>query len=107
LISAKTDARNVAISFKTPESRTRERLICRNGRGDDHEQSFQKISSELRFNRAFRRRQTKRSAFRFAHLRRQFITLHEKFIDKKLGSLPDTKKVENALAHAFGLTLKD
>lgn len=34
-------------------------------------------------------------------------TLHEKFIDKKLGSLPDMKAVEKALAHTFALTLKD
>jgi mRNA interferase MazF len=34
-------------------------------------------------------------------------TLHEKFIDKKLGSLPDMQAIEKALAHIFGLTLKD
>jgi mRNA interferase MazF len=34
-------------------------------------------------------------------------TLHEKFIDKKLGSLPNMSRVEKALAHTFGLTLKD
>ena len=34
-------------------------------------------------------------------------TLHEKFIDKKLGSLPDMNKIEKALAHTFGLILKD
>ena len=34
-------------------------------------------------------------------------TLHEKFIDKKLGSLPDMKKIETALAHTLGLNLKD
>jgi len=34
-------------------------------------------------------------------------TLHEKFIDKKLGSLPSMKAVEQALAHTFGLILKD
>lgn len=34
-------------------------------------------------------------------------TLHEKFIDKKLGSLPNMKTVEQALAHTFGLILKD
>jgi mRNA interferase MazF len=34
-------------------------------------------------------------------------TLHEKFIDKKLGNLPDMKAVEKALAHTFALTLKD
>lgn len=33
-------------------------------------------------------------------------TLHEKFIDKKLGRLPDMNKVEKALAHTFGLILK-
>ena len=34
-------------------------------------------------------------------------TLHEKFIDRKLGSLPDMDEVEKALAHTFGLILKD
>ena len=34
-------------------------------------------------------------------------TLHEKFIDKKLGSLLDMQTVEKALAHTFGLNLKD
>ena len=34
-------------------------------------------------------------------------TLHEKFIDRKLGSLPDLNEVEKALAHTFGLILKD
>jgi mRNA interferase MazF len=34
-------------------------------------------------------------------------TLHEKFIDKKLGNLPDLQKVERAIAHTFGLNLKD
>jgi mRNA interferase MazF len=34
-------------------------------------------------------------------------TLHEKFIDRKLGSLHDVNEVEKALAHTFGLTLKD
>jgi hypothetical protein len=34
-------------------------------------------------------------------------TLHEKFIDRKLGSLPDMNEVEKALAHTFGLILKD
>ena len=34
-------------------------------------------------------------------------TLHEKFIDKKLGNLPDMETVEQALAHTFGLILKD
>jgi len=34
-------------------------------------------------------------------------TLHEKFIDKKLGSLPNIEAVEQALAHTFGLILKD
>ncbi len=34
-------------------------------------------------------------------------TLHEKFIDKKLGSLPNIKAIEKALAHSFGLILKD
>lgn len=34
-------------------------------------------------------------------------TLHEKFIDKKLGSLPNMKAVEQSLAHTFGLILKD
>ena len=34
-------------------------------------------------------------------------TLHEKFIDKKLGSLPNMNAVEKALAHTFGLKLKD
>jgi mRNA interferase MazF len=34
-------------------------------------------------------------------------TLHEKFIDKKLGSLPNIKVIEKALAHTFGLILKD
>ena len=34
-------------------------------------------------------------------------TLHEKFIDKKLGSLPNMETVEQALAHTFGLILKD
>jgi mRNA interferase MazF len=34
-------------------------------------------------------------------------TLHEKFIDKKLGSLPNIKAIEKALAHTFGLILKD
>lgn len=34
-------------------------------------------------------------------------TLHEKFIDKKLRSLPDVSAVESALAHTFGLNLKD
>ena len=34
-------------------------------------------------------------------------TLHEKFIDKKLGSLSNLKAVEKALAHTFDLTLKD
>ena len=34
-------------------------------------------------------------------------TLHEKFIDKRLGSLPNMGKIENALAHTFGLILKD
>ena len=33
-------------------------------------------------------------------------TLHEKFIDKKLGSLPDVIAVEKALAHTFELNLK-
>ena len=33
-------------------------------------------------------------------------TLHEKFIDRKLGSLPDMDEVEKALAHTFGLILK-
>lgn len=34
-------------------------------------------------------------------------TLHEKFIDKKLGSLPNMKAIEKALTHTFGLILKD
>jgi len=34
-------------------------------------------------------------------------TLHEKFIDKKLGSLPNIEAIEKALAHTFGLILKD
>lgn len=34
-------------------------------------------------------------------------TLHEKFVDKKLGSLPNMKAIEKALAHTFGLILKD
>lgn len=34
-------------------------------------------------------------------------TLHEKFIDKKLGSLPEMKAVEKALAHTFALKLKN
>ncbi|HEX8266770.1 MAG TPA: type II toxin-antitoxin system PemK/MazF family toxin [Pyrinomonadaceae bacterium] len=34
-------------------------------------------------------------------------TLHEKFIDRKLGSLPDMNEVEKALAYTFGLILKD
>jgi mRNA interferase MazF len=34
-------------------------------------------------------------------------TLHEKFIDKKLGSLPNMQAIEKALAHTFGLNLKD
>ncbi|MGI9056260.1 MAG: type II toxin-antitoxin system PemK/MazF family toxin [Pyrinomonadaceae bacterium] len=34
-------------------------------------------------------------------------TLHEKFIDKKLGSLPDLAKIENSLAHTFALKLKE
>lgn len=34
-------------------------------------------------------------------------TLREKFIDKKLGSLPVMKAVEKALAHTFALSLKD
>lgn len=34
-------------------------------------------------------------------------TLHEKFIDKKLGSLPNMEAVERALANTFGLILKD
>lgn len=34
-------------------------------------------------------------------------TLHEKFIDKKLGSLPNMEAIEKALAHTFGLNLKD
>ncbi|HEX8398353.1 MAG TPA: hypothetical protein VF644_13055 [Pyrinomonadaceae bacterium] len=34
-------------------------------------------------------------------------TLHEKFIDRKLGSLPDLNEVEKALAHTLGLILKD
>lgn len=34
-------------------------------------------------------------------------TLHEKFIDKKLGSLPDMQKIERALAHTLALKLKD
>ena len=34
-------------------------------------------------------------------------TLHEKFIDKKLGSLQNMKAVEKALAYTFGLILKD
>ena len=34
-------------------------------------------------------------------------TLHEKFIDKKLGSLTDINKIEKALAHTFGMILKD
>ena len=34
-------------------------------------------------------------------------TLHEKFIDKKLGSLPNMNAIEKALAHTFGLNLKD
>ena len=34
-------------------------------------------------------------------------TLHEKFINKKLGSLPDMNAIEKALAHTFGLNLKD
>ena len=33
--------------------------------------------------------------------------LHEKFIDKKLGSLPNMQSIEKALAHTFGLNLKD
>jgi mRNA interferase MazF len=34
-------------------------------------------------------------------------TLHEKFIDKKLGSLVNMNAIEKALAHTFGLNLKD
>jgi mRNA interferase MazF len=34
-------------------------------------------------------------------------TLHEKFIDKKLGSLSNMNAVEKALAHTFGMILKD
>lgn len=34
-------------------------------------------------------------------------TLHEKFIDKKLGNLSNMQTVEQALAHTFGLILKD
>ena len=34
-------------------------------------------------------------------------TLHEKFIDKKLGSLTALKAIEKALAFTFGLILKD
>ena len=34
-------------------------------------------------------------------------TLHEKFIDKKLGSLTDLKAIEKALAYTFGLIIKD
>ncbi len=34
-------------------------------------------------------------------------TLHEKFIDKKLGSLPDMQEIERALAHTLALKLKD
>ena len=34
-------------------------------------------------------------------------TLHEKFTDKKLGSLSNMNAVERALAHTFGLILKD
>lgn len=34
-------------------------------------------------------------------------TLHEKFIDKKLGSLSNMETVEQALAHTFGLILKN
>lgn len=34
-------------------------------------------------------------------------TLHEKFIDKKIGDLARMNKVEEALAHTFGLILKD
>jgi len=34
-------------------------------------------------------------------------TLHEKFFDKKLGSLSNLKAVEKAVAHTFDLTLKD
>jgi mRNA interferase MazF len=34
-------------------------------------------------------------------------TLHEKFIDKKLGNLPNIEKIEQALANTFGLILKN
>ena len=34
-------------------------------------------------------------------------TLHEKFIDKKLGSLPNLDEIEKALTHTFGLILKN
>jgi hypothetical protein len=34
-------------------------------------------------------------------------TLHEKFTGKKLGNLPDMNAIEKALAHTFGLNLKD
>lgn len=34
-------------------------------------------------------------------------TLHEKFIDKKLGNVPDMNAVEKALAHTFALRIKD
>ncbi len=34
-------------------------------------------------------------------------TLHEKFIDRKLGSLPNLDEIEQAMAHTFGLILKD
>jgi mRNA interferase MazF len=34
-------------------------------------------------------------------------TLHEKFIDKKLGNLPNIVDIEQALANTFGLILKN
>jgi mRNA interferase MazF len=34
-------------------------------------------------------------------------TLHEKFIDKKLGNLPNMEEIEQAIAHTFGLNLKN
>jgi mRNA interferase MazF len=34
-------------------------------------------------------------------------TLHEKFIDKKLGNLPNIENIEQALANTFGLILKN
>ncbi|MDQ3634904.1 MAG: type II toxin-antitoxin system PemK/MazF family toxin [Acidobacteriota bacterium] len=34
-------------------------------------------------------------------------TLHEKFIDKKIGSLSDFESIEKALANTFGLTFEN